>query len=235
LLTKPLKPVFLFLMSDSEKIVLIEEKHPAVIRWTHWINFPLLTIMVWSGGMIYWANRTYWPPLPEKLFSILNIHHRLAEGLSYHFFIMWLFTLNGLLYVIYSLVSGEWREIFPTRKSFGEAVTVLKHDLGFKNIVLPSGKFNGAQRIVYTSVIFMGFGFILSGLAIYKPIQLSWLKNFLGGYEVARRIHFYLTLFIVLFFFVHVGQVVKSGWNNFRAMVAGYEIKKQGKGESHHG
>ena len=65
---------------------------------------------------------------------------------------------------------------------------------------------------------------MISGLAIYKPVQFSWLTSLLGGYPAARWEHFWLAIGYVLFFFVHVGQVVKAGWNNFRAMVTGYEV-----------
>ena len=87
-------------------------------------------------------------------------------------------------------------------------------------------KFNGAQQIAYTSVVLMGLGSVLTGLAIYKPTQLGWLTTLLGGYEFARILHFALTIGYVLFFVVHIAQVVRAGWNNFRAMVAGYEIEE---------
>ncbi len=73
----------------------------------------------------------------------------------------------------------------------------------------------------------MGFGSIITGLAIYKPAQLYWLCFICGGYEVARIIHFALTIGYVLFFLIHFAQVVLAGWNNFRAMVAGFEVVKE--------
>jgi thiosulfate reductase cytochrome b subunit len=89
---------------------------------------------------------------------------------------------------------------------------------------LPKAKFNGAQRLAYTGVILMGFGSLVTGLAIYKPTQLAWLATALGGYEWARFEHFALMVGFVLFFVVHIAQVVRAGWNNFRAMVTGYEL-----------
>ncbi|MFX5385599.1 cytochrome b/b6 domain-containing protein, partial [Acinetobacter baumannii] len=84
---------------------------------------------------------------------------------------------------------------------------------------------NAAQRISYTIIIIMGFGSMISGFAIYKPVQLQWVTMLCGGYESARIIHFILTILFVLFFLVHIIQVIKAGWNNFRAMVVGFEIK----------
>jgi len=74
-------------------------------------------------------------------------------------------------------------------------------------------------------VIFMGFGMLLTGLAIYKPVQLYWLCAMLGGYEWARAEHFIITILFVLFFLVHLIQVILAGWNNFRGMVAGFEVE----------
>ena len=146
--------------------------------------------------------------------------------MAWHFVLMWVFFLNGLLYVLYTIYSGEWRYLLPTRHSFREAVLVTLHDLGLYKKPLPVRKFNGAQQIAYTSVVLMGLGSVLTGLAIYKPTQFGWLTALLGGYEFARILHFALTIGYVLFFIVHIAQVVRAGWNNFRAMVAGFEIEE---------
>lgn len=204
--------------------VTIREKHLLLIRWTHWINFPLLTIMMWSGLMIYWANPAYWPPFPDAFYRALSAEARLADGLAIHFFFMWFFALNGILYAVYVLMSGAWREMLPRLKTFKEAWHTVLHDLKIRKAPLPDTKFNGAQKFAYTGVLLMGFGSLLSGLAIYKPLALSGLTSALGGYESARLIHYLLTVGYVLFFFVHVLQVLRAGWNAFRAMIAGYEI-----------
>jgi thiosulfate reductase cytochrome b subunit len=70
----------------------------------------------------------------------------------------------------------------------------------------------------------MGFGSLITGVAIYKSVQFSWLTALCGGFAAARFEHFWLTMGYIAFFFVHVGQVIKAGWNNFRAMITGYEI-----------
>jgi len=198
-------------------------KHPLAIRWFHWINFPLLAIMIWSGTLIYWANPVY-IPLPKPVWQTLHIGYRLAEGMAFHFFFMWLFGINGLLYVIYTILSGEWRLLVPDRKSFKEAWFVLLHDLHLRREPPPQKKYNAAQKISYTLIVVMGGLSLLSGLAIYKPVQLGWLRWLLGGYSSARFIHFWLTVGYCVFFVVHSGQVIKTGWNNFRAMVIGREV-----------
>jgi thiosulfate reductase cytochrome b subunit len=199
----------------------------------HWINVPVLGIMIWSGLLIYWANDVYAIRFgdttllrffPDAFYAALRIPHRLAEGMAWHFAFMWIFALNGIAYVGYTFLSGEWRHLVPTWRSFGEAWQVVLHDLRLSKVKLPVRKFNAAQQFAYTGVILMGAGSVLTGLAIYKPVQLAWLTNLLGGYEWARLEHFALTIGYVLFFFVHITQVIRAGWNNFRAMISGYEI-----------
>lgn len=209
------------------------KKHPLAIRWLHWISFPLLTMMIWSGLLIYWANAVYgfwifgyelFHFFPPWFYNALGIPFRLAEGISLHFFFMWLFAINGIIYVLYTMFSGEWRAIVPVPGSFKRAILVTLHDMKIIKKLPPQGKYNDAQRIAYTSVILMGAGSLLTGLAIYKPLQLAWLTSLLGGYEWARWMHFWLTIFFVLFFVVHVVQVILAGWGNFRSMITGYEI-----------
>src|SRR5262249_45557920 len=134
--------------------------------------------------------------------------------------------INGLLYVLYTAISGEWRYLLPNRHSFREAVQVMLYDLRLSKVHPPRRKFNGAQQIAYTSIILMGFGSLMTGLAIYKPTQFAWLTTLLGGYPMARFFHFWLTIGYVAFFCIHIAQVIRAGWNNFRAMVTGYELVK---------
>ncbi len=216
--------------SVMKKIV---KKHPLAIRWFHWINFPVLAIMIWSGLLIYWANDIYrvgWGSttvlkfFPDSFNKAFNIPFRLAEGMSFHFVFMWLFAINGLLYVLYLIFSGEWRLIFPNKKSLKESWKVVLHDLHIRKGVPPQKKYNAAQRIAYSGVIVMGIGSLLTGIAIYKPVQFKTLCLLLGGYEWARAAHFILTILFTLFFVVHIVQVVIAGWNNFRGIVTGFEV-----------
>ncbi len=212
----------------------LARKHPLAIRWFHWINFPLLALMIWSGTLIYWASAVYRIGIgrytllkmtfPQRVWSALHVSYRLAEGMSLHFFFMWLFAINGIVYVLYTIVSGEWRELVPDRRSFVEAWQVFLHDLHLRKEAPPHGKYNAAQRISYTLIIVMGLFSLLTGLAIYKPVQMHWLASLFGGYAMARFFHFWLTVGYVVFFVVHIAQVIKTGWNNFRAMVIGVEV-----------
>lgn len=211
----------------------LERKHTLATRWMHWINFPLLTMMVWSGLLIYWANAVYSIKLgsyelfhffPQWFWDTLGIPFRLAEGLQIHFFFMWLFMLNGVAYVLYTFASGEWRSLVPVPASFKRASLVALHDAHLVKSAPPQGKYNDAQRIAYTGVILMGAGSIVTGLSIYKPLQLAWLTTSLGGYEWARWEHFWLMVLFVVFFAIHVVQVTLAGWANFRSMITGCDV-----------
>jgi thiosulfate reductase cytochrome b subunit len=212
----------------------LASKHPLAIRWFHWLNFPLLALMIWSGLYIYWANPVYRVAvgehtlvamtLPQEGYRALGLNNHLARGMALHFAFMWLFAINGVAYVLFLASSGEWRELLPRRDTLRHAWHTVLHDLHLRREAPPPAKFNGAQRLAYTTVVLMGAGSLLTGLAIYKPVQLGWLTAVLGGYETARFLHFWLTVGFVAFFLVHVAQVVRAGWNNFRAMVIGVEV-----------
>lgn len=214
------------------------KKHPLAIRWLHWINFPLLTIMLWSGLLIYWANPIYnvrigkkvlFHFFPKWFYDALGVPYHLAAGMALHFTFMWLFFINGVLYVVYLFASKQYRYIFPNRKSLKESWQVVLHDLHIRRNGPPQKKYNAAQRIAYTGVIVMGFLMILTGLAIYKPAQLHWLTAICGGYGWARVEHFIISVLFVLFFIVHVVQVVLAGWQNFSSMITGFEVAKKSK------
>jgi len=207
----------------------VKLKHLLAVRWFHWINFPLLFLMIWSGTLIYWAYPIYsLGPLhffPKWFYSLFNIEQRLAEGMALHFFFMWLFVLNGFAYVTYTVISGEWHFLVPrSRSAFRDAWHVALHDLHLRRDLPPQDKYNAAQQITYTAIILMGAGSLLSGLVIYKPAQLSWLATLFGGYQGARFVHFVLAAGFVLFFVVHVIQVALAGWSKYRSMVMGYDV-----------
>jgi thiosulfate reductase cytochrome b subunit len=229
----------------STATIRLEKKHPLAIRWMHWINFPVLFTMIWSGLLIYWNDSDNAYKYPHEVYRVgvgpvtllrmfpawfytnrfWDMRYHVTEGLGYHFFFMWIFAINGLLYVTYLVASGNWRLMVPTMRSWKEAVQVTLFDLHLSKVHPPVRKYNGAQKIAYTAIILMGAGSLVTGLSIYKPTQVHWLTTLLGGYEMARWEHFWLTMGFCGFFLLHVFQVVKTGWNNFRGMVSGMEIR----------
>ncbi len=206
----------------------------------HWINVPLLTIMIWSGLRIYWADTRdpygfgigligwhWFDFLPDAVNETLGLDRKLARGMAFHFTFGWFFALNGIAYGIYLWRTGLWRRLAPGRKALGDALIVVAHDLYLGRLIkrpLPEqGQYNAAQRITYALVLLMGLVALLTGFAIYKPTGLGLLTTLFGGYEVARTIHFFVTIGFIAFFVIHVLQVARSGWRNFYSMVTGFE------------
>ncbi len=230
--------------SPSRATIRIERKHLLAIRWMHWVNFPVLFVMIWSGLLIYWndsdnaylhAHRVYRVGIgrftlvrffPDWFYNLLHVPYHVTQGLGYHFFFMWVFGINGLFYVLYVWLSGEWRFMVPERRSLRDALQVTLVDLHLRKGLPSQTKYNGAQRIAYSSVVLMGAGMLLTGAAIWKPTELHWLTSLMGGYEMARWLHFWLTIAFLGFFAVHVGQVALAGWNNLRSMVSGHEVRR---------
>jgi len=197
----------------------------------HWINFPLLAVMIYSGLRIYWANDVYDVSLggteffsffPESVYDKLELSGRLARGIAFHLVFAWFFLLNGVAFGIYLAVTGQWRRFLPHRKSLADIPAVLAHDAKLRKEAPPHGDYNVVQQITYALVLGLGAMALLSGFAIYKPAQLSFLTRIFGDYENARGVHFIVTISFMVFFVVHLLQVARAGISNFMSMVTGY-------------
>lgn len=218
---------------DGDVEMVAVEAHPRAIRWMHWLNFPILSIMIWSGLRIYWSfdftrvvgefgdNNL----IPNDFYDTLQLDRKLARGLSFHFSFGWLFVINGLFYVGYLILSKEGRHIVPKVKDLKNVAATLLHDVGLRDKAPEHGQYNVIQQIAYTSVLIMAAIVVATGFAIFKPTQLAWLTAIFGGYESARAIHLIMTVLLCSFFLVHIVQVVRSGFGNFWSMITGYELR----------
>lgn len=208
-------------LASTESITVVR-KHPLAIRWNHWVNFPLVAIMAVSGLAIAWANPVH--IVSGEMLGALGLNYKLGMGLAWHVNFAFAFALNGILYFAALLATGHWRFVSPKPSDFVGAALVVAHDLRLRQgAPVVDGKYNPAQKIAYFAVFVLGAILMTTGLAIFKPTQLQWLLRLCGGYEVARAIHFYSTLLLAAFFVVHVAQVMRAGWNAFRAMITGVE------------
>jgi len=132
----------------------------------------------------------------------------LGGGRLIHFALAWALGLNGLLYVAYFFASGEWRRrVFLVKRDLGNAIETAKFYLRIRKTAPEQGLYNGLQRFGYTSAIALGVIEVLSGLAIYKPVQLRYLTALFGGYDSARAIHFLGLVSLGLFVLGHVLMV----------------------------
>lgn len=192
---------------------------PWLIRATHWAHAILFAVMAGSGLQILVAypflgaqGEPYaWYPLqghaPPRF---LTIGHWLAGARHWHFAFMWLFVANALVYAVYLFASGEWRRrLFFPRRDARNAWGTLLHDLRLRrDPPAPVGLYNGMQRLVYTAVLAAAPLLVLSGLALYAPVQLPRLTALLGGYDFARAIHLGVLVALALFLVVHLIQTV---------------------------
>jgi thiosulfate reductase cytochrome b subunit len=175
--------------------------HPLMVRITHWVNAFAMLCMITSGWKIYNAS-----PIFHFMFARwLTLGGWLGGALAWHFAAMWLLVINGLAYVIHGMASGHFRRDFlplsprAIWRDFSAALTLrLEHRLGV---------YNAVQRLLYAVVLLFGVGVVLSGLAIWKPVQFQVLTALLGGYDTARIIHFSMMAGIVAFVAVHLALV----------------------------
>ena len=187
---------------------------PLPIRVAHWLNVPLLVLMAGSGLQILTAYPSLgpqgaqyrWYPLqgtPPPPW--LRIGGWLGGARHWHFGIAWFFVLNGLIYLTYFLASGEWRRrLFQPRRDTWNAIRQFAYYTRIRSAPPPTDFYNGLQRLAYTSVILFGFIMVLSGLAIYKPVQLHWLTLLFGGYDGARVVHLGVLCLLALFVASHL-------------------------------
>lgn len=175
--------------------------HPLIVRITHWINAVAIICMIMSGLRIYNASAFF----PFHFPNWMTLGGWLAGALAWHFAIMWLLVANGLVYLVYGLASGHFRRHFmPITPAAVWAD--LKAAFSLK-LVHELGVYNAVQRLLYVGVIGCGILVVLSGLAIWKPVQLQGLTAVFGGYEGGRRVHFFAMSGIAGFLLVHLALV----------------------------
>jgi thiosulfate reductase cytochrome b subunit len=175
--------------------------HPWVVRVTHWVNAVALVCMVMSGWQIYDAS----PLLPFVFPAWMTLGGWLAGGIAWHFAAMWLLVVNGLVYVVYGIAGGHFRRSFFPLSARG-VWTDMRAALSFRLDHTP-GIYNAVQKLLYLAVLLFGVLAVLSGLAMWKPVQLWWLTAALGSYSSVRWVHFVAMSGIVGFVVIHLALV----------------------------
>ena len=174
--------------------------HPLPIRLMHWTNAVAIFIMIGSGWKIYNDDVIFgWLHIPD----FLTIGKWAQHGLQWHFFGMWIFVLNGLAYLTYGLATGRFRrKLLPISvrdilRTVGEA---LRFQLGHDDLT----HYNAVQKILYLGIILIGILIVISGLALWKPVQFSELAALFGSFQTIRLVHFLCMAAIVGFLVVHI-------------------------------
>ena len=186
--------------------------HPGPVRVMHWINAVAMIIMIGSGFKIYndealfgWLHFPDWITIGGDWQIALRLHGNGGNSgaLLWHFFAMWILVLNGLTYVTYGLVTGRFRRkllpIWP-----GDVIRDIRDALRFRLSHADITHYNAVQKVLYVGILVVGAVQVLSGLAIWKPVQFQELTALFYDFQGARLAHFLGMAAIVLFLFVHV-------------------------------
>src|SRR6201993_3049362 len=193
----------------------IKVLQPAWVRTMHWINAVAMIMMIMSGWQVYNAS-----PLFSFTFShSITLGGWLGGALLWHFAAMWLLMINGLAYLVTGFATGRFRRKLLPITSTG-VLSDLKAALTFKLAHDDLSTYNYVQKLLYAGIIAIGIVIVLSGLSIWKPVQLQYLTALFGGYDVARYVHFVCMSLICLFLIVHVALALLVP-KSLRAMIIG--------------
>lgn len=176
--------------------------HPLWLRATHWLNAGAVVLMIASGLRIYNAS----PFFDFKIPAQLTLGGWLGGALQWHFAAMWLLAVNGLVYLAINLFSGRLRrQFFPLspRQFLRDLGAALKGKLAHAD----PRHYNTVQRVAYLFVMLDIILIVLSGLVLWKSVQFGLLRELLGGYESARRVHFFAMSALTGFIAVHLAMV----------------------------
>jgi len=208
------------------------KRHHGLVRLAHWLNAIFLVGMVASGLQIYAAFPHFGPrgapyPVPnpwagESFPEWARLGGWLAGGLNWHFALAWPFVITGGVYLGFLAFSGEWRPLLFRLRDVRPAIDMQLYYLRLRREHPPQGKHNALQKAAYTGIVVLGAISVLSGFAIYKPVQLSWLTALFGGYELARYWHFVTVWIFVGFTLLHVGLVLLVDPASLRGMITGW-------------
>jgi len=188
---------------------------PAWVRAMHWTNALAMILMIMSGWQIYNAS----PLFKFNFSSSITLGGWLGGGLLWHFAAMWLLMVNGLLYLTFGFATGRFRKkLLPITPS--GVIADTKAALTFKLSHDDLSKYNSVQKLLYTGIIVVGIVIVLSGLSMWKPVQLQYLTALFGGYDIARYVHFTCMALICAFLVVHVALALLVP-KSLRAMIIG--------------
>jgi thiosulfate reductase cytochrome b subunit len=205
-------------------------RHHIVVRITHWVNALALTIMIGSGLRIFNAYPAFarkgetfccYPFEGHKIPLWLTFGGWLGGARHWHFAAMWILTLNGLTYLGFIYLHGEWRDLAPRRGIARDALEMVRFYLGLRRQHPHQGKHNALQRLSYFAMPFVAAAAVITGLAIWKPVELAGLTDLLGGFVWARFWHFLVMVTLVVLTLGHVFMVFAVDPYALRAIVTG--------------
>lgn len=204
-----------------------ELHHPLLLRIAHWLLAFAVLILIGSGWRIYDASPIFpfrfpvWATLGGNVDIALAWHNDpgVASAIAWHFAAIWLFFTGLILLAGYGVLSGhfrrDWLPLTP-RSFLSDFVAAARFRLAHSLTT-----YNAVQKAFYWGVLLSLVMMLLSGLAIWKPVQLGFLTALFGGFQGARLVHFLFMSALALFIVVHVTLVALVP-KTFVAMVLGH-------------
>lgn len=202
-----------------------------IVRLTHWVNVVAVVIMAGSGMRIFNAHPAFarpgetfrlnpWDghPIPDWL----TFGAWLGGARHWHFAMMWILVANGLLYLGFIYLHGEWRDLAPRRRDAHDAIEMIKFYLFVRKDHPLQGKHNALQKSAYFTMPILGVIIVLSGLAIWKPVTLGFITVLFVNYKWARFVHFAAMAVLLLLSVIHVFMVFAVDPYALRSMVTGW-------------
>jgi thiosulfate reductase cytochrome b subunit len=206
------------------------KRHHWIVRATHWINVVAIVVMAGSGLRIFNAYPAFarkgesfccWPWEGHPAPAWLTFGGWLSGARNWHFAMMWVLAVNGAIYLAFVWLHGEWRDLTPRRGDIRDAWEMIKFYLFVRKTHPHQGKHNALQKSVYFALPWLGVLAVLTGIAIWKPVQLAPLTGLFGGYVWARYWHFVVMLLLVLLGAGHVFMVFAVDPYAIRSMTTG--------------
>jgi Ni/Fe-hydrogenase b-type cytochrome subunit len=206
------------------------KRHHPIVRITHWVNVVALTVMIGSGLRIFDAYPAF--ARRGETFCCYPFEHRpipgwltfggwLGGARNWHFAMMWLLLVNGIVYLAFIYLHGEWRDLVPRRGITRDSWEMVKFYVGRRKDHPHQGKHNSLQRTAYFAMPLVGIMAVVTGIAVWKPVELSWLTNAMGGYVWARYWHFCAMFLLVVLIVGHVFMVFTVDPYSLPSMITG--------------
>jgi thiosulfate reductase cytochrome b subunit len=215
-----------FMVSAKESVRAVYE-HPTVVRLTHWTAAISIVVLSMTGLQIFFAFPSFGPKIPQHIFFIppvgLRLGGWLGGALQWHFTFMWLFIGGGIVYALYEAISGHYRTVLFHPRDIGGVWPMARHYFFFGKKPEEFEPYNPLQKLAYTTAVFLGALSLITGLVLYKPVQLKYVAFLLGGFRLTRIWHFAAMCGLWAFLPGHLLMVAIHGWDNFASMLYGWK------------
>ena len=200
-------------------------EHPAVVRVCHWFAALAVVVLVASGLEIFAAFPTFADKIPQQDLvippDVVRLGGWLGGALQWHLTFAWLFLTAGAVYAVYQAVSGNFRQVMFARDDIAGVWPMIRYYSFMGPRPQQRGSYNPLQKLAYTTALALGAVLVLTGLALYKPVQLDGLVAVFGGFRLTRLWHFAAMVGLLAFIPGHLVMVALHGWPNFASMWTG--------------